>query len=209
MLPARTPRSSSITQSSISPRVIHSPRTPRTPRTPRIAVIKKPDENIFDLSALVSIEKDIEVKKYSTSEATQSNLLKQYNEVPQAEWRDITPGTHVRYLRKDGQFRKGGYVKNLWSAASGARKGEMLIQLGNNQSFRAKKWQVFLDDIDKIWAKKYEREGVVADTETMDHLKKTVNQLKVDVAKLTNEQQRVVNLIKKLHGITRGTGHSQ
>ena len=38
-------------------------------------------------------------------------------------------------------------------------------------------------------------------TEKVDFLNKTIDQQKIDLLKLRNEQTRIINLIKKLHNI--------
>jgi hypothetical protein len=37
--------------------------------------------------------------------------------------------------------------------------------------------------------------------ETIQYMSKSIEQLKIDVLKNNNEQKRIINLIKKLHGI--------
>ena len=37
--------------------------------------------------------------------------------------------------------------------------------------------------------------------ETIQYLSKSLEQLKIDLLKMNNEQKRIINLIKKLHGI--------
>ena len=76
-------------------------------------------------------------------------------------------------------------------------------------SYKAVKWSISFDNIDKIWKKKnniysmpVDNKGVIdSNTESIEYLKTKLDQFSVDIAKINNEQQRIVNLIKKLHNI--------
>jgi len=165
--------------------------------------------NIYDLSALANVENDIEIKKKENSKMDREQLLKGYDEVPQSEWKSLAYGIHIRYLRKDGLFRKGGFVKNTWVGLTGVNKGKNVIQMCNNMSYKAVKWVISLDKLDKIWKKKnnmytmpVDNKGVIdSNKESIEYLRTKVDQFSVDIAKINNEQQRIVNLIKKLHNI--------
>lgn len=176
-------------------------------------------ENIFDLTKLIPMENEEELKKQVTTitSSDQERLLKGYVEAPSDEWEKFALNTHVRYLRKDGSFRRGGFVKNIWVGSIGKNTGKKTMQLASSLSFKSTKWTIVLDDIDKIWKKNTTYDNsqqsestadvgelkitMTANTEAIEYLTKTVDQIKVDIAKINNEQQRIVNLIKKLHGI--------
>lgn len=174
---------------------------------------KKSDVNIFDLSALAGIQNEEEIKKDSTiiTPDDQEKLLKDYTEIKKEEWSEIPTNTHIRYLRKDGAFRRGGFVKNSWIGLHGASKDKKCLQLTSNMSYKSSKWTVCLDDLEKIWQKKQaEQKNIISNeiqntiksnAETNEYLVRSVEQLKIDVAHLNNEQKRIINLIKKLHGI--------
>jgi hypothetical protein len=169
----------------------------------------KPKENIYDLSNLNIINNDIEIKKENTKTLDEKKLLKGYIEVPQNEWDTIVQGLHIRYLRKDGAFRRGGFVKNSWIGASGKYKDKKVLQLGNSMSYKATKWTIVLDDINKIWKNNNNiytmpndnKDTINLNKESITYLNNKVDQLIIDIAKINNEQQRLVNLIKKLHNI--------
>jgi len=174
--------------------------------------VKKP-ENIFDLTAIVGIQNEEEIKKKSAliTEDEQKKLLIEYVEVNKEEWSAIPNNTHIRYLRKDGAFRRGGFIKNSWIGASGISKDKKCLQLAGTMNFKASKWTICLDDIEKIWKKNrnepdqkniIDMQNIVkTNAETNEYLVKSVEQLKIDVVHLSNEQKRIVNLIRKIHGI--------
>ena len=91
---------------------------------------KKP-ENIFDLTAIVGIQKEEEIKKKSAliTDDEQKALIRDYIEVNKDEWSIIPSNTHIRYLRKDGAFRRGGFIKNSWVGVNGASKDKKCLQL--------------------------------------------------------------------------------
>ena len=182
-------------------------------------------ENIFDLTKLVSMENEEELKKTSTeiSSGDQDKLLENYVEVPQEDWDKIPKKTHIRYLRKDGNFRRGGFVRANYVSSYGDNKGKKSIQLASNMSYtKAAKWTISLDEIDKIWKKNISdisgSSGNITDTqindmnntiknntELIEHLTKVVEQLKIDNARISNDQTRLLNLIRKLHPKRRPT----
>ncbi len=181
---------------------------------------KPPAENIFDLTKLVEIQHEEQVKKDAllVSPEDQARMLTGYDEVPRSEWDTIPKDFHVRYLRKDGNFRRGGYVRNTWISASGKRKGSTCIQLAGSSNFKATSWVVCFDDIDKLWKKNANAQpqqvanavpaqamadvsGIKTNTESIEYLTKSIDQIKINMTRLQNEQTRIVNLIKKLHHI--------
>ena len=171
------------------------------------------EENIFDLTKLVPQETEFEVKKpvKIINQNERENLLKGFTELPNDKWDTLSPGNFIRYLRKDGAFRIGGTFKNSWVNSHGKNQGKKSIQLyANNKSFTT--WNVILDDVETIWIRddinsitnaenSTIKEKMNNQEETIDYLKNSVQQMKTDIQKINNEQKRIINLIKKLHGI--------
>ena len=176
---------------------------------------REPPTNMFDLSAFVGPKNEHEVKQNtSMTPEEQEKMLRNYIEVDKSAWAAIPVDSHIRYLRKDGAFRRGGFVKNSWVGTYGASAGKKCLQLSAAQSYKSTKWTVCLDDIEKLW--KQNTSGQVGEKniispeisamvqsnkENVEYLMRTVEQLKIDVAKINNEQTRIINLIKKLHNI--------
>lgn len=169
-------------------------------------------ENIFDLSKLVGVrnEEQLKQKNNTITIDEQNKLLNGYVEVNTDDWDTIPKNTHVRYLRKDGNFRRGGFIKNMWVDAYSVHKGKKCIQLSASTQYNAAKWVVCHDDLDKIW-KRIDSEknisapvdisGIQTNAESIEYLTKSVEQLKINISRLNNEQTRIINLIKKLHNI--------
>lgn len=186
---------------------------------------KKKPENIFDLTKLAPFELDIELKKQPTviDIDEKNKLLTGFNELPVEEWDTLKYNDHIRYLRNDGTFRRGGYFKNSWIGTYGKNKDKRCIQLGSSKMSNTSMWSLCYDDIHTIWknttvykkksnndtditgeAKEINQElqnMVNTMQETIQYMSKSIEQLKIDVLKNNNEQKRIINLIKKLHGI--------
>jgi hypothetical protein len=174
------------------------------------------NENPYDLTRLVPIEKEEEIKKsYSIiTESDRDKLLAGYSEVDEIDWGNIDMNAHIRYLRKDGAFRRGGYVKGHWIGTYGPKKGRNCIQMINNLSgYNPKTWNVCVDDITTIWIREDSQKNIgnIGNTsssskandqsESIEFLTNQMEQLKIDMTRINNEQKRIINLIKKLHGI--------
>ena len=104
-------------------------------------------EQIFDLKKLVSNSgNDVEIKTSSNNVNEQNRLLKGYRQISNVEWVNLKQADHIRYLRKDGNFRKGGYIKDIIT------KEDELIKIDsvNNFSYKAIAWTIYADNIDKI-----------------------------------------------------------
>ena len=192
------------------------------------------DENIFDLSKLAQVEIHHEVEQESKkiNVDDQAKLLIDYEEIKSEKWDNLVPGDHIRYLRLDGNFRRGGYFKNSWVSDHGHNSGHKCIQLSssiynNNYSgnYKPNTWIICHKDIEKIWKKKSNvnlisnvnsdetQKSINEIKEEINYLKKNIEQLKIDNLKTNNEQKRIINLIKKLHGVrshssNTGSGHN-
>jgi hypothetical protein len=77
-------------------------------------------------------------------------LLENYEEVPRVGWPDISIGTHLRYVKKDGEFKPGGFVR--------VKKHNQFIL--ENVPFGSKaanpnytQWSMYFDNINKIFVK--------------------------------------------------------
>jgi len=166
--------------------------------------MEEPKKNIFDLHALANEVKEIEVSKSNViGPGEQEKLLENYAEVPKDKWEKIPVGSHVRYLRKDGGFRSGGFIQSMWSKIMGDQQMSY-FQLGKYQNSK-KNWKLPLISVDKLWVSNVGienpkiKEDISANAEDLEYLKSAVEQLKADMSKMNNEQNRILNLIKKLH----------
>ena len=65
-------------------------------------------------------------KSYTNDEI--KKLLVGYIEVSKNKWSDIPLGSHIRYIKTDGTFVRGGFVTNHWQN----KEGKPFIHLANN-----------------------------------------------------------------------------
>jgi hypothetical protein len=186
---------------------------------------KSDDTNIFDLTALAGMQNEQEIKKTinTVTMDEQTKMLQNYHDVKNADWETIPQSSHIRYLRKDGSFRRGGFVKNSWIGLYGNSKGKKCLQLSSSPGYKSTMWTICLDDIEKIWQKNPTvatagekniispemNTTIQSNKESVEYLVRSVDQLKIDMSKITNEQTRIVNLIKKLHNIKSVPGKNQ
>jgi len=178
-------------------------------------------DDIFDLTKLVSMENEEQVKieKNLVNDDEREKLLQNYIEVLRDDWEKMPKNTHIRYLRNDGLFRRGGFVKNFWVTSYGNYKGKKCIQLSSSIDYKSKKWTVPLNDINKIWKKNNPHQPNVdniidtemskrvaeaehkleKNTENIEYLLQSTEQLKISLKQTQNDQQRIMNLIKQMH----------
>ena len=175
----------------------------------------KSRENVFDLTKIVKGSNQEEVKKSFTKNPSNTKvidmptLLLGYTEANPNDWDSIENGSSIRYMRKDGNFRKGGIVKTK-TIGTDVKEGAVCLHLASGYGPFSKSWIIYLNDIDKIWVRPSKKKQKSEGHKTMDnipntyaddisHLKKQVEQLKIDIVNMNNEQKRIIKLIRKIH----------
>lgn len=131
-----------------SPRTTRTPVTPRSPREPKSP--KSPKSPKFP-------KKDIEKKDYSKYQENKpiyndddiKQLLIGYDLIPESEWTKIKSKSHIRYIKSDGSFARGGFVKNHF-----IRDNINGIYLENSLGANNVGWAITLNNISKIWKKR-------------------------------------------------------
>lgn len=122
-------------------------------------------------------------KVYSTEE--KEKLLEGYQEVPRAQWKSLTFGTPIRYLRKDGKFVPGGVVHQNPYAFSG-KEGMRLQGSANLPYGTIPTWVIQYDDIQTLYV--------------LPDLFSTISQKNIEkiVEKLNASNKTLVEYCKKL-----------
>lgn len=172
-------------------------------------------ENIFDLSQLVPKSNDVEVqiKQKQKQIEDPEELLKGYVLVPREQWVNLQPNTQIRYMRKDGEMRKGGYLTYVNRTTDVDDKGNDILKfsmLAGNYA-AAKRWVVSSASIEKIWRQSnmelMEQHGLNNSEEikelkeSIDYCKRSIDILAQELQRINNENTRIIKLIKKLHKI--------
>jgi hypothetical protein len=160
-------------------------------------------ENIYDLDAIVGKNSDVEVKRASPTIMTDADineLLVGYTLVPNSEWKSLKHYNHIRYQRKDGSFRNGGYIKNIWLNTD---TNKIKIEIATNLSHGAYSWSIGLQNIEKIWRKNDMAAPDQFDaselTDKIEKLEQVCESLTREIVRMNNEQKRVLTLIKKIN----------
>jgi hypothetical protein len=173
--------------------------------------------NPFDLTTMISKEVKTLAEPHvykgvneSFSDTQISDMLKNYEEVPKSDWGKLTPNIHVRYTKTDGAFKRGGYVVNQYVSNKEETKGTQMLRLKSNLTPGAKEWTLNLSGIETLHKNKLFKpkatptsatEVIGGIKQTTDGLQNQVEQLSIEVSRLSNEQKRIIALIKKLHNI--------
>jgi hypothetical protein len=85
-----------------------------------------------------------------------SNIIKDYIEVPADKFNNIMPGDYIKYLKKTGEFREGGYV---WYAKTNKENNRFWMISGQKEietSSKIFKYPVFWNKINKVWIKPHQ-----------------------------------------------------
>lgn len=161
-------------------------------------------DNPFDLTKLISntglIQKHTYKPEVFTTEE-QKEMLRGFQLVPRDKWLELPVGTHIRYIRKDGEMRKGGYIRYIDPA--GAFMSISLTEL-NQQS---KNWKLPLNGVAQIWRAtgeviltnippKNREPAINSDAmEEIASLKEDIRQLKIEIQRVMNQQKRIIKSV--------------
>lgn len=86
-------------------------------------------------------------------------LLVGYVVVPSDAWETIPYKSHIRYIKVDGTFVRGGFFKNLWTTQDGVH----MMQLENNLNRKAPgytTWAVAFNNI-RVLYKKVDKSNII------------------------------------------------
>jgi hypothetical protein len=177
--------------------------------------------NIFDITKLApQRSQDIQVastipkeRRTSTAQSVdpeeQARLLQNYVLVEQTQWLQLPKGQHIRYKRRDGKFRKGGFVVQVIPE-------ENKIQLINNNKPQRDPpiyWSIKLKEIEKIWKKNTglrseeiyscasnsnNSQYIQEFKEKLEYLQNDIKKINIELQNIRNEHVKVVNIIRKL-----------
>jgi hypothetical protein len=166
-------------------------------------------ENIFDLSKIVPKSNEVEVKENEIKSGSELNDM-EYDLVDKSDWDKIPHKSYIRYEKADGTITKGGYVKSIYKKKDDP--SYIKIDMVTNFSQNNLEWTIYAKNLNKIWKKKNyeidvtknnssENVNYLEMAEEIDICKQSIDHLKKEMQKMTNEQIRTLNLIKKLHKI--------
>lgn len=170
--------------------------------------------NIFDLKKLIpggAKKSEPYVHVYSAgvnSDSEKNALLEHYKPVEKESWDKIPIGTHVRYENAEGDFKRGGFIAHHYVSTKDETKDHKMIRLMSTPNKGGgKEWSIDTTNITQIWKNgKFEPKPTTTDVvgelkAKIESLSAQFDQLRVDLAHVSNEQKRTIALIKKLHNI--------
>lgn len=146
-------------------------------------------------------------KKYPKTTYTNEQIrtfLTGYIEVPRIKWADIPVSSHIRYLKSDGSFVRGGFVCNHWLN----KDGKQFIHVANNFKKNApgyKTWPVAHENVAKMYKKPDAKSGIEMDVvrsktaEIIGQINKIVDavkSIKRDVARNENDIKKIMMRLK-------------
>lgn len=158
--------------------------------------------NPFDLTKLVVAGGLVEKQKYKPDTYTteeQKEMLRDYVKVAREQWLQLPIGTNIRYIRKDGEMRKGGFIQYI--DPEGKFMSISVINVANG-----KHWRLPLDGVAEIWKSNLGAKiaavnaSVSATTaaaptdiqEILAALKEEIRQLKIEIQRVMNQQKRII-----------------
>jgi len=163
-------------------------------------------DNPYDLTKLVTMGGLIEKHKYKPEVFTgeeQKEMLRGFELVPKDSWTMLAVGTFIRYIRKDGEMRKGGYIRYIDPA------GEFMSVSLTPPAQQSKTWRLPLSGVAQIWrslspvamqtqmqARKSQPATASTDlTDTVAALKEDIRQLKIEIQRVMNQQKRIIKSV--------------
>ena len=120
--------------------------------------------------------------KKTYSQPQKDAMLEDYKLIPEDAWSNISKGTHIRYVKKDGTFVKGGFVVNHWVNET----GQKFIHLSNGfiQNRNYISWPMSHNNVSKVYAKEKQDDPAI----------KILNDRVRDIMKSINN---IVSVIKR------------
>lgn len=169
----------------------------RAPEPPKISKNLQLAE-VFDMASLSGPSNDVEIKPKRPVDI--DAIIADSELVPPSEWKNIPIGSKIMYLKKDGEFRKGGIVQNIWA---GTDNNSIKIDITAGYGVKAIYWTIRCEKIDKIWIKRASstvQQNIAPSTDIAD-LRDDVKNCKSAILAITKEIQILNNDIRKLTSI--------
>lgn len=166
--------------------------------------------NPFDLTKLVAADSLVENSKQKMETYTpdeQKDMLKDYVCVPRNKWLQLEIGTRIRYIRNNGEIRKGGFIQYI------DKKNEYLMVSTFMSGINVKYWKLPISGVSEIWRAKNSKPPsgdhpiltpmrdkqtllVDKDKEILT-LKEDIRQLKIEIQRVMDQQKRIIISVGK------------
>ncbi len=153
--------------------------------------------NDFDLTKMVAgrVTEKHKRKPPIITSSEKARLLQGYSKVAPDKWMKLPIGSHIRYMRKDGEMRKGGYIRLITDGA---------IFLSNMPDIGVSNgtgWAVRPAMVSEIWVlgkPAFSSSAMIDADERLTSIEDDIAQIKTDLQNITNQQKRIVEWLSKL-----------
>jgi hypothetical protein len=142
----------------------------------------------------------VEQKKYEATLYTQDEqdkLLIGYDSVSDDAWPLLRAGTHIRYITKDGKFRRGGFVHNVAKV-----KGKQFIFVetlrGGEKTPGYAKFPVAIEDISVLYKKRTVEDVRINENNTTE-IENRIIALETNLEHAVSEIKKLIAIVAKLN----------
>lgn len=148
-------------------------------------------------------------KKYPSKSYTNDQikkLLVGYIEVGKHKWAEIPVGAHIRYIKNDGTFVRGGFVTNHWFN----KEGKQFIHIANNLNKGTPNyatWPMAHEAVARVFKKPDTKSGIELDivrgktVEIISQINKLVDAVKIQKRRIDSQEtdiKRLYAIVKRL-----------
>jgi hypothetical protein len=133
-------------------------------------------------------------KQYDTKQIKE--LLEGYIEVSNTKWNNIPVGSHIRYIKTDGSFVRGGFVTNHWINAGGKLFTHLTNNLNKNTPGYAT-WPMAHESVSRIFKKPDAKSSI-----EIDLLRGKIKEMILQITKLAGvvkHQGRRIEVLENRH----------
>lgn len=107
-------------------------------------------KNIFDLTSKKIKGEKVEFDKNPPTDEEKKKILADMFELKSEYWPRLPPRSRIAYIKKDGEFSRGGYTKDKpWFNKSGTWSVKMGTSWNEKQS--SNEWVINFENIDKLF----------------------------------------------------------
>lgn len=157
-------------------------------RAKNLETLKKTPKKKFDYSGF---------SKSAYTDVEKEKMLIGYDKIPPEQWSQILPGTHIRYITKAGEFRRGGFVHNVKLKG----KPMIFVESGRPGHEEHAKWPVAFEDIGELW-KKRSAPIKEADRPTLGNWdEERIIQMEIQIENLSVELRKITQAVAKVYQV--------
>ena len=169
------------------------------------------NENIIEKNTKTKSKKyiDKEITEEEKKEYLKNSIL-----IPSEQWLTLPVNSFISYIKKDGKFIKGGYIKLIYNKKESNYLiyGSKLDKYNNDRYY--KEFTIKLDNIKEIY-KKVDSSAIIEYQIIKNNINSMIEKFKLDIDKIyekineldnkinkvEDNNKKTIKLIKNLHNI--------